>query len=55
MQWDSELGLSPVFSHLCWQGASSLCDAIPVSVKGDGRGIPAQPASLGTYEDPLNY
>ena len=30
---EAEPDLSPAFSHLCWQGASSVCDAIPVSVK----------------------
>lgn len=32
---EAEPDLSPAFSHLCWQGASSICDAIPVSVKKD--------------------
>lgn len=43
----SEVGLSPMFPHVYWQGASPLQDTLPVSVKGGGRGIPAQPALWG--------
>lgn len=52
MRLESELGSSLVFPDFCRQGASPLWDAAPVW-KEDGSGIPAQPASLGTSEDPL--